>query len=98
MANTDCVAGAEHCDCATFPVDDLGLITQPGKFEREPRYVVHFWQQALEGSCDFEPNDINGHPVSGFTVRSTDRATFPELGDTKTVKLYEDDQGFVNQA
>jgi hypothetical protein len=69
-----------------------GRIRSPGKFEQEMVYVVHFWQQLLDGW---------GHECSRhrdcvwFNVLPEDKATFPELKNRRTVHLTETNDGFV---
>lgn len=65
-------------------------ITSPGMFEGECRYVPHFWSIYLDGFADRD----NGH-VLGFDVTAEDKAQFPELKHRKTVRLIQNDSGFV---
>jgi len=68
------------------------IIREPGKFEGCDRYVPYFWERFLEGFTDFENGD-----VLGFYVSMTDKERFPELKRRRTVKLIEDDNGFVHE-
>ena len=74
-----------------YKVQD-GRILSPGKFEGEQVYVPYFWEKSLEGWADFEADD---DPV--FLVMPEDRALFPELGGTRSLRLHEDSQGFVRE-
>ena len=73
----------------TIYADSL-TIADPGKFEGEPRYVLHFWDIYLDGGADEDDGQ-----VLEFYVSLEDRAQFPELGQQSTVKLVETEQGFV---
>lgn len=73
-----------------YRVDDRGRIRSPGKFEGEMLYVPHFWDAYLNGCADRD----NGR-VLGFDVTAEDKAEFPELKRRRTVRLIENDQGFV---
>ena len=66
----------------------------PGKFEGEPIYAPYFWDMAMNGMDDDTEWD-DDTPISVFTVTEEDRALFPELDDAKTVRLWEDGNGFV---
>lgn len=70
---------------ATGPV-----ITEPGKFEGQPRWTPHFYDLALEGSAD----EDDGRAWV-FFVNSQDRAMFPELFNVRAVEIRVDDSGFV---
>jgi len=67
-----------------------GRIRSPGKFEGEMSYVPYFWGTFLDGGADDDTDD-----VLSFKVTPEERAAFPEIGDTKTVRLRERDDGFV---
>jgi len=70
-----------------------GVVQDPGKFEGEMLYVIYFWNLYLDGWSDSDDSKI-----LSFKVTAEDKAVFPELGRRrKAVKLYEDDQGFVNE-
>ena len=73
-----------------YQVDNRGIIRSPGKFEGEMLYVPHFWDVFLDGLADRD----NGR-VLGFDVTPEDKVEFPELKRRRTVKLVENDQGFV---
>jgi hypothetical protein len=66
------------------------IIRDPGKFEGCCRYVPHFWEVYLDGFADDDDGEI-----LFFNVTADDVAKFPELTDRVTVRLMEDDQGFI---
>ena len=74
-----------------------GRIISPGKFDGEPVFAPHFWDAGLSGCADSD----NG-TVLTFRVKRDDpeHAEFPELrkwlGRSRTLRLREDDQGFVH--
>lgn len=74
---------------STYTVEG-GIIRSPGQFEGEPLYLPHFWEIYLNGFADRD----NGR-VLGFDVTVEDKEQFPELKRRRTVKLYQDDQGFI---
>jgi len=75
------------------------IVVAPGKFEGEPIYVVHFYEQMLDGGGDetFYGNDGNDIPVEVFVVAAGDRTEFPELDDTAVLWLWERSDGFVER-
>lgn len=78
----------------SYNVDSRGLITDPGKFEREPLYVPAFWERMLEGwAYDTGPNS-----EVIFHITETDRQEWPELQDWAAIVLWETDNGFVNHS
>lgn len=81
--------------------NDGWRITAPGKFEGEPVFAPHYWQQALEG---FSDND-NGRIFTfrfAFNGRDSNCPFYAELkqwlGRKRSLKMWEDDQGFVHCA
>lgn len=68
-----------------------GRIVSPGKFEGEPVYVPAYWDLGLEGGADL---DDGGAFV--FQIDASDVERWPELRDVKTLRLVEDDNGFVH--
>ena len=86
------VAGvpAERVVCAIEAYLDT---RRPGRFDGEPAYVPYFWQVYLDGGADRDDGRI-----LGFDLSPTDRLLFPDLRGRRTVKLYEDDCGFVGEA
>ena len=73
-----------------------GRITSPGKFEGEPIFAPYFWDLGLGGCADSDDGQ-----VFGFKITKDDEAhkEFPELkpwlGKSRSLKLFENDQGFV---
>lgn len=78
-----------------YRVNELGIITSPGKFEGEMGYVAYFW--------DLKRQDTDDGTVMGFRVGDEDRKKFKGLKgsgeepEQKWVFLREDDQGFVSE-
>lgn len=64
----------------------------PGKFEGEPDYVEHFWNQEEDSIID-EPGSNEGRV---FVLTHEDREKFPDLEAAFTLVLWEDDNGFVH--
>jgi len=67
-----------------------GRIRSPGKFEGEMVYVPFYWGAFLDGGADEDDGE-----VLTFRVTPEERAAFPELEDSKTVRLREREDGFV---
>jgi hypothetical protein len=78
-----------------YQINENGVITSPGKFEGEMYYAVYFWNASLEGMCD-DTIWWSDTEVSVFNVNETDKVGMPELNDVETVKVWEDEQGFVH--
>lgn len=72
-----------------------GHITSPGKFEGEPSFAPHFWENALQGLAD----DDNGK-VFTFHITTEEKLANPVLrefmGKKRLLHLSEDEQGFVH--
>ena len=79
----------------SYRSNDMGIIIQPGKFEIAPLYMVHFWDQWMNGFA--EDFDINGEQLTKCEVTDEDRQEFPELGDQKEIWFYETEQGFIQE-
>jgi hypothetical protein len=79
----------------SFDYDEWGLITNPGKFEREPKYTPYFWNMTMLSAQDEDLYGDDGTCYSLFHVTDPDRAVFPELKDVKVVSLWESENGFV---
>lgn len=81
---------------ADYDHDANGRITQPGKFEGEPIFAPYFWQVGLEGFADSDNGKVY---TFRFVNGCTDFALWPELkrwlGRKRTIRLFEDSQGFV---
>jgi len=67
------------------------LVTKPGKFEGEARYVPYYW---LEAIADYEQRKY-GFWVGCYKVSPEDKKLFPELKRRKVVKLFENNDGFI---
>lgn len=76
-----------------YSTNEHGIITQPGKFQGEMRYIPDFWSQGLDG-CATE--DIG--TAYFFKVTDEDRSKYPELADVYGIAVEEDSQGFVHSA
>ena len=83
---TDTTHGIENLTIAECEA----MVSRPGKFEGEARYVPYFWEAFLMGGADRDDGN-----VLGFDVTAEDRAKFPELVKRRTVKLTESNDGFV---
>lgn len=79
---------------ATYTVNRHGTVTDPGKFEQEPAYVVALWELMLNGYDDEVIYD-NDMPVSVMLVDGYIQAEWPELADVYAVLLWEDSVGFA---
>lgn len=77
-------------DYMVDPKDNI--IHVPGKFEGEARYVPYYWDIGLEGCADRDDGN-----TWGFNVSKEDKIAFPELKRRRTVKLIEDNLGFVRE-
>jgi len=82
--------------------DQNGRITQPGKFEGEPIFAPYFWAIAMEGFADRDDGKVFTFRLA-FGSSADDQKLameWPELktwlGHKRTLKMYEDDQGFVH--
>lgn len=68
-----------------------GIIVTPGKFQGEAVYVPYFWEKALEGWADDEPEE----GTYRFLVFPEDVKEFPELGSKRAILIREREDGFV---
>ncbi|MEM2264663.1 MAG: hypothetical protein QXX03_05675 [Nitrososphaerota archaeon] len=78
-----------------FNVDEYGLITNPGKFERQPLFVPYYYTLSLIGAHDKEITKY-GFTFYVFKVADYEKIWFPALSDVKNIYIYEDEYGFVN--
>ena len=62
-----------------------------GKFQSEPAYTPHYWDQLLNGCADED-----AHGSAFFVVSDEDRVQFPELKDVYGIAIYENTTGFVD--
>jgi len=68
------------------------IVRGPGKFEGEARYVPYLYNASLEFG------DVPGaRGVISVEVTQEDKALFPELRRRKRVRLYERDDGLVEE-
>ena len=76
--------------------NDGTQVTQAGKFESEPLYVVYFWEMLMQGSGDdnrwLEPDQ---RTVDVFEIDDVDRGFFPELTGYSQIELWQCEYGFV---
>lgn len=78
-----------------FITNEIGVITNPGKYEGEPLYVPYLWEEyVLHG---FEQETISAGRESVEIVEVTDDIVeeFPELEGVEYVSLAQSNQGFV---
>ena len=79
-----------------YRTDDHGVVLSPGKFEGQPAWVIALWEDAIDGLADVDTGKFYQ-----FNLRKGDplREEWPELdqwlGRGWTVRLVEDDRGFV---
>jgi hypothetical protein len=87
----------DECDCSLARQDHgytikNGYITDPGKFEHTPRYTPYFWYLLLDDEAD----DYFADDSCGVEIDDHDRRKFPELAKYRYVRIWEEDNGFVN--
>lgn len=72
-------------------------ITQPGKFEGEPVFAPYYWDMGLQGFADSDNGRVYGFR---FVNGGEDFKLWPELkkwlGRKRSLKMWEDSQGFVH--
>lgn len=77
-----------------------GIIQSPGKFEGEMIYVPALWDLVLEGCSDAEFCDCNElcdcTSAEIIEIDEDFAAEFPEAGDARRFRLWEDGYGFVH--
>lgn len=80
----------------SYDVDKDGRIVSPGQFEGEPIFGPHFWDLAMQG---FSDTDDGGVYRFRFKNGCDDFKEWPELkrwlGRKRSLKLWQDGQGFV---
>ena len=84
-----------------YDVDGNGRIVSPGKFEGEPIFAPHFWNVALAGFADSDDGSVFTFKFGRKESATVDDfAVWPELktwlGRSRTLRMREDDQGFVH--
>lgn len=78
-----------------WTVDDKGIITNPGRLEREPLYVA--WMVEMLGDSFYDEVVYEGDTeINVFFVDEEIREAFPELNDVEVVAVYSDDAGFYH--
>ena len=72
-------------------------IRQPGKFEGAPRYAPELYGRMLDGWADDTEYDESDTAIDVFNVDPNEdlAIAYPEIAG-KTVRLWEDGQGFVH--
>lgn len=78
-----------------YDINEQGIITSPGKFEREMYYAVSFWNSTLDGFCDRDEMSDDGTLVAIFDIRLHDIEQYPELEGSTELRIWEDENGFV---
>jgi hypothetical protein len=71
-----------------------GFIQNPGKFERQPRWLPHMWDMVLDGYGDDEEND--GEIVTKLAVLFEDVQKYPELERIGVIEIWETNEGFIH--
>ena len=87
-----------HCEYH----NDGERILAPGKFKGEPVFAPYFWELALEGCADEDDGKVYKFRFC-FSTDHQDRRLAEDwptlktwLGRKRTLRLREDDQGFVH--
>ena len=78
--------------------NDGKIITQPGKFEREPIFAPYYWDLALQGLADRDDGKVFTFRFSFATtdVEAPFRKELQEwLGNRRTLNMAENENGFV---
>lgn len=89
----DTARGSSSDEFAEYVALPVGtIITSPGKFEGEPRYVPEFWHDAVHSNIVATED---GPDVYRLDVEQRDIDRYPELFNVKHVDLWESDNGFV---
>ncbi len=78
----------------SFGLGYADFITNPGKFEGEPRYTPYFWNLTLHSAQD-DIEYIDNDVFDIFYVTEDDRKLFPDLIGIDEVAISVDDNGFV---
>lgn len=81
-----------------FNVDEHGLITNPGKFEREPEWVPYYWNVNEEDDYYFSGPEGMETEIRIFYITKWEALKFSELNEEDVIYLWEDEQGFVRSA
>lgn len=78
----------------TYKVEN-GIIRSPGPYEGEPEYAPYFHVLANEGNAD-EYDVHNEREIPWFRIDATDVEEFPDLARVQSIRLIENDDGFVH--
>ncbi len=84
-----------------FNVDKYGLITNPGKFERECQWLPYYYNMALLGAQDevmceyYEDGDEVMYSYDIFHLGPRDWELWPDLIDVRCIAIWEDIYGFI---
>lgn len=91
---TSLVHTCDFCETEEFTITPIGTINEPGKFEGEMVYVPHYWNVYLHGFASRDDGT-----TLGFDIDPKDRLYFRGWipVNKRTVRLIEDDQGFVHE-
>lgn len=91
---------------AQYTVDEAGLITNPGKFERETLATVYYRDLMVLGTSDETVYDENERVYDYFKIEPQDVSeieeyrTYPQLRQAMETggyfRIHEDDDGFVH--
>lgn len=71
------------------------IITRPGKFEGEPRWVEYFYDLAQNGEQDEEIVSKDGTYYNVFKHLTDEYDSFPELKGLYCVAIYQREDGFA---
>lgn len=75
------------------------VVTNPGKFEGEPRFVIDFWMAILDGAgVDEVYGEDSETPVACFDITKADVDKFDSLVGVRKVYVWEDCNGFVRHS
>lgn len=73
------------------------LVSTPGKFQGEQRYVPYLYHVAVEYGADDEEWDDDDEVTYIFKITDEDHDKFPELEVGRTVRIFTDNNGFVHE-
>lgn len=80
--------------------NDGERITAPGKFEGEPIFAPHYWDMGLQGFSDGDDGKVYTFKFTKQELVNGGAKFGPEiqrwLGRKRTLRLREDEQGFVH--
>ena len=83
--------------------NDGKKIVQPGKFEGEPIFAPHYWGLGLEGFADSDDGKVYTFKFTAKELTPGDNGASPFavelkswLGKRRTLRMTENEQGFVH--